>query len=155
MDSDKMMNSGTGVEISGPAGGDAGRHDFDTFFQDDVKPWRVLGQRLITGVYLCNPTALITGGYGDLERRSQLDQCGPGVRELPLNFELLEGNGQWNTRRSGVHNIRPRIRSEDEKISNERAGLCWRTDDGDSGELRMVTTLPSPSLAVATPRSRR
>ena len=60
MGSDKMMNSGTGVEISGPAGGDAGRHDFDTFFQDDVKPWRVLGQRLITEVYLCNPTALIT-----------------------------------------------------------------------------------------------
>ena len=62
MDSDKTMNSGIGVEISGPAGGDAGRHDFDAFFQDDVNPWRVLGQRLITGVYPCNPTALITGG---------------------------------------------------------------------------------------------
>ena len=60
MDSDKMMNSGIGVEISGPAGGGAGCHGFDTFFQDDIRPWRVLGQRLITGVHLCNPTTLIT-----------------------------------------------------------------------------------------------
>ena len=155
MDSDKMMNSGTGVEISGPAGGDAGRHDFDTFFQDDIRPGRVSGQWLITSFLSSQPHCPHHGGYGDFERRSQLDQCGPGVRELPLNFELLEGNGQWNTRRSGVHNIRPRIRSEDEKNSNERTGLCWRTDDGDSGKLRMVTTFPSPSLAVATPCSRR
>ena len=46
-----MMNSGIGVENSGPAGGGTGRHGFGTFFQDDIRPWRVLGQRLITGFF--------------------------------------------------------------------------------------------------------
>ena len=62
MNSNKMMNSGIGVENSGPAGGGAGRHGFGTFFQDDIRPWRVPGQRLIASFYPRNPTALITGG---------------------------------------------------------------------------------------------